>query len=172
MIQGPFCQVSSEPTPLTQVLRNPPAYTPATASISPPSYTDELPAYNSLVSQHTLPPEKSGTNSTPAEDVLHFLDHSTDTLPSLSLRYGVPITALKRKNGITADHLLLARRTILIPGEFYNGGVSLSPRPIEGEEEELRKSKLRRFMLATKVSEYVRLCLSQQSSSCRYQVVG
>lgn len=42
----------------------------------------------------------------------------------------------------------------MIPGEHYKGGVSLSPRPIEGEEEELRKSKIRRFMTACKVSEY------------------
>ncbi|MBH1945610.1 hypothetical protein I5L01_15440 [Erythrobacter sp. YJ-T3-07] len=41
-----------------------------------------------------------------------------------------------------------------MPGEFYKGGVSLSPRPVEGEEEELRKGKIRRFMVACKVSEY------------------
>lgn len=85
------------------------------------------------------------------------MDHQNDTLPGLSLRYGVPLAALRRVNGITSDHLLLARRTILIPGEFYKGGVSLSPRPVEGEEEEMRKGKVRRFMVATKVSEYVAL---------------
>jgi hypothetical protein len=51
------------------------------------------------------------------------------------------------------DHLLAARRTVLIPGEFYKGGVSLSPRPLEGEEEEMKKTKLRKFMVACKVSE-------------------
>jgi hypothetical protein len=66
----------------------------------------------------------------------------------------VPITALKRANNITSDYLLLARRTILIPGEFYKAGVSLSPRPIEGEEEERRKAIVRRWMVACKVSEY------------------
>ena len=76
-------------------------------------------------------------------------------MASLSLRYGVPIEALRRSNGITSDHLLLARKTILIPGEFYTGGVSLSPRPIEGEEEERRKAILRKFQVMTKVSEYV-----------------
>jgi hypothetical protein len=52
-----------------------------------------------------------------------------------------------------ADHLLAARKTVLIPGEFYKGGVSLSPQPLEGEEEELKKSKLRKFMVKCKVSE-------------------
>lgn len=42
----------------------------------------------------------------------------------------------------------------MIPGEFYKGGVSLSPRPIEGEEEERRKGIVRRWMVACKVAEY------------------
>jgi hypothetical protein len=50
--------------------------------------------------------------------------------------------------------LLAARRTVLIPGEFYKGGVSLSPRPLEGEEEEIKKTKLRKFMVRCKVAEY------------------
>lgn len=90
----------------------------------------------------------------PAEDVLHFLNHNHDTISSLSLRYGVPAGVLRRANNITSDHLLLGRKTVIIPGEFYKGGVSLSPRPVEGEEEELRKGKIRRFMVACKVSEY------------------
>jgi hypothetical protein len=56
---------------------------------------------------------------------------------------------------LNSDHLLLARRTIIIPGEFYKGGVSLSPRPIEGEDEERRKAIVRKWMVACKVSEYV-----------------
>jgi hypothetical protein len=54
---------------------------------------------------------------------------------------------------------LLARRTVLIPGEYYKGGVSLSPRPVEGEEEEARKGKIRRWMVACKVAEWVFLFL-------------
>jgi hypothetical protein len=50
---------------------------------------------------------------------------------------------------------LLARRTVVIPGEYYKGGVSLSPRPVEGEEEEARKGKIRRWMVACKVAEWV-----------------
>lgn len=90
----------------------------------------------------------------PAEDVLHFLNHNHDTVTSLSLRYNVPAGVLRRANNVTSDHLLLGRKTVVIPGEYYKGGVSLSPRPIEGEEEELRKGKIRRFMVACKVSEY------------------
>lgn len=88
------------------------------------------------------------------DDTLHFLDHEHDTVQSLSIRYGVPPAALRRRNNLTSDHLLVGRKTILIPGEFYKGGVSLSPRPVEGEEEELRKGKIRRFMTACKVSDY------------------
>lgn len=89
----------------------------------------------------------------PAEDVLHFLDPFHDTISSLSLRYGVPQDALRNKNGLFADNLLAARRTILIPGEYYKGGISLSPRPIDGEDEEIRKAKVRRWMVACKVAE-------------------
>ncbi len=100
-----------------------------------------------------------------AEDTLHFLDHNHDSIASLSLRYGVPQDALRRTNNVTSDHLLLARRTLLIPGEFYKGGISLSPRPVEGEEEELRKNKIRRFMTSCKVANYdiAQLYLEQAS---------
>jgi hypothetical protein len=47
----------------------------------------------------------------------------------------------------------MGRRTVLIPGEFYKSGVSLSPRPVEGEEEEARRVKIRKWMVACKVSE-------------------
>jgi hypothetical protein len=90
-----------------------------------------------------------------APDVLHFVNPVHDSIGSLSLRYGVPAAALRRTNGIFTDHLLPARKTVLIPGEYYKGGVSLSPRPIEGEDEEARKSKIRRWMVACKVPEYV-----------------
>lgn len=89
-----------------------------------------------------------------APDILHFLDHRHDSISSLSLRYGVPASVLRRSNNINSDHLLLGRRTVLIPGEYYKGGVSLSPRPVEGEEEEMRKGKIRRFMTSCKVSDY------------------
>lgn len=161
MSEGPFCQVSMKPSPLPQGLRDPPTYTPPSQSLSlqpsqdPPAYSDELPSYSSLTNTQSAPAEKSESATQPAEDVLHFLDHKQDTMTSLSFRYGVPITALRKANNITSDHLLLARRTIIIPGEYYKGEVSLSPRPVEGEEEERRKGLVRRWMVACKVSEYV-----------------
>ena len=94
------------------------------------------------------------------EDVLHFVDANNDTIEILSIRYGVPVESLKRKNNLFANHLLAGRRTILIPGEFYRGGVSLSPRPIGGEEEEIKKGKVRKWQVACKVAEYVLSLLS------------
>ena len=113
---------------------------------------DEPPSYSALDSR-TNASEKASPGSDYAEDVLHFLDSAQDTISSLSLRYGVPQEALRKINGLYADHLLAARRTILIPGEYYKGGISLSPRPVEGEEEEIRKAKVRRWMVACKVAE-------------------
>lgn len=147
----PFCQVSVVPSPLPQGLRDPPAYSPPTEQIS----DDEPPPYSA---HNTLQPpaEKSKASFVEeAPDVLHFVDPNNDTISSLSLRYGVPTDALRRTNGLFADHLLAARRTVLIPGEYYKGGVSLSPRPLEGEEEEIRKGKVRKFMVGCKVAEYV-----------------
>ncbi|CZS99859.1 uncharacterized protein RAG0_08148 [Rhynchosporium agropyri] len=154
----PFCQVSTKPSPLPQGLRDPPTYTPPSSiskSQEPPAYTDELPSYSSLTNPQIASSEKGTSHTQPAEDVLHFLDHENDTLTSLSFRYGIPITALRKANKITSDHLLLARRTVVIPGEYYKAGVSLSPRPLEGEEEERRKGIVRRWMVACKVSDVV-----------------
>lgn len=155
----PFCQVSTTRSTLPQGLKEPPAYTSlpssssANISSAPPPYT---PA--SKFNPPTVGDEKAAKAADDAKasapDVLHFLDHQHDTVASLSLRYGVPALALRQANNITSDHLLVGRRTVLIPGEYYKGGVSLSPRPIEGEEEELRKAKIRRFMTTCKVINY------------------
>lgn len=154
-------RVSSGPSSLPQGLRDAPAYSPPSsprpghAALASPLESEEPPAYSAL-NVLTPPKEKDHSSSeSPVQDVLHFLDASQDTILSLSLRYGVPQDALRRKNGLFADHLLAARRTILIPGEFYKGGISLSPKPMESEEEEIRKAKVRRWMVACKVSEYV-----------------
>ncbi|KAF0635582.1 hypothetical protein FPSE5266_00189 [Fusarium pseudograminearum] len=116
------------------------------------------PPYSAASTTHHVDAEKAALAQDDlkedAPDILHFLDHQHDSVSSLSLRYGVPASALRRSNNITSDHLLLGRRTILIPGEYYKGGVSLSPRPIEGEDEEMRKGKIRRFMTSCKVSDY------------------
>lgn len=84
-------------------------------------------------------------------DILHFVE-PTDSVSSVAIRYGVPAAILRRANALFSDHLLTARRTMVIPGEHY-GGASLSPRPPGGEEEEVRKGKIRRLMVRCKVAE-------------------
>ncbi|MCJ1341899.1 hypothetical protein MMC31_000077 [Peltigera leucophlebia] len=158
-ILGPFCQTSNAPTSLPQRRHDPPPYSFSSASeVTPHNSTlsklDELPAYSSLNFQTHTGAEKGAHLKNDAEDVLHFLDPTKDTISSLSLRYNVPPEELRRNNALFADHLLAARRTVLIPGKFYKGGVSLSPRPINGEEDEIKKSKVRRWMVACKVAEY------------------
>jgi hypothetical protein len=145
---------------LPQGLRDPPSYSsisqrgPSRSEIAdaPPAYTTS--AAPAPTDPHDEKASLASADKGVAQDTLHFLDHEHDTITSLALQYKVPVSALRQTNKITSDHLLLGRRTILIPGEFYKGGVSLSPRPIEGEEEELRKSKIRRFMTSCKVSDY------------------
>jgi LysM repeat protein len=85
-------------------------------------------------------------------DVLHFVDPANDSVRSLAIRYGVPASCLRRYNALFSDHLLVARQTIVVPGEYYSGA-SLSPRPPGGEEEEARKGKIRRLMVRCKVAE-------------------
>ncbi|KAL8700733.1 MAG: hypothetical protein Q9224_000830 [Gallowayella concinna] len=153
----PFCQVSSNSSPLPQGLRDPPAYSPS-CSLNPVSPVQDFgpeqpPAYSARNDQQDQL-EKEGQNGVEiADDVLHFLDPTQDTIASLALRYDIPPGALRTKNNLFADHLLAARKTVLIPGEFYKGGISLSPQPIDGEEEEIRKSRIRRWMVTCKVSE-------------------
>ncbi|KAF4548655.1 Hypothetical protein D9617_26g078680 [Elsinoe fawcettii] len=150
----PYCQISSEPSSLPQGLKEPPSYE-ATSKADvlkekkSPLQDDELPAYSAHTPKQTAP-EKGA--DTPAEDVLHFVTPD-DSLQSLSLAYGVPINALRKTNNIFADHLLKGRKTVLIPGEYYKGGVSLSPQPLDDPEEELRKSKIRRWMIACKCAD-------------------
>lgn len=145
----PYCQITTEPSLLPQGLKDPPAYSSIDNNQPPPNDDDEeLPAYSSHAALQA-PPEKQ---QPAAEDVLHFLKKD-DTLSSLSLAYKVPLPALRKANNLYADHLIQGRKTVIIPGEFYKGGVSLSPEPVEGEEEDLRKRKVRRFQVATKVAE-------------------
>jgi hypothetical protein len=167
----PYCQISTTPSTLPQGLKEPPSYATAAASSSTtrrrssssrsPGGSSTPPPPYSASAARAVHDEKSapldgpgGDGGAAAQDALHFLNHDHDTITSLALSYGVPPAALRRANNITSDHLLLGRRTVIIPAEFYKGGVSLSPRPIEGEDEELRKGKIRRFMVSCKVSEY------------------
>lgn len=169
----PYCQVSTAPSPLPQRLKDPPSYTSvsSTGAATAEASTAPPPPYSliAVVKPSEAEDEKAALaadqEKSIADDTLHFLDHEHDSVASLSLRYGVPAAALRHTNNITSDHLLLGRKTILIPGEYYTDGVSLSPRPIEGEDEELRKGKIRRFMTSCKVSDYdVALLYLEQSS--------
>jgi hypothetical protein len=150
----PYCQITTAPSPLPQGLRDPPPY--SISSQAPPAGNDhgehdEPPAYNDHGSSNSIvTDQKTMAESMP--DVLHFLAPN-DTMLSLSLAYGVPIAALRKANNVFADHLVQGRKTVIIPGEYYKGGVSLSPQPIEGEEEEIRRNKVRRWMVACKVAE-------------------
>jgi hypothetical protein len=56
----------------------------------------------------------------------------------------------------------------VIPGEYCHDAVSLSPRPVEGEDEERRKAIVRRWMVACKVSEYVTPCVRMYSIDSSY----
>lgn len=111
---------------------------------------EDLPPYEAGSYTGNASDEKGA--SAPAEDVLHFVAPG-ESMKSLALAYDVPIDALRKTNNIYSDHLVQARKTILIPGEYYKAGVSLSPRPLESEEEEIKKNKVRRWMMACKVAE-------------------
>ncbi|KAF2769358.1 hypothetical protein EJ03DRAFT_272467 [Teratosphaeria nubilosa] len=161
----PYCQITTEPSLLPQGLKDPPAYSSLNEHGIPPPVVDkdgeELPAYSAHDVLETRD-EKARTEQ-PAPDVLHFLTKD-DSMHSLALAYGVPINVLRRANNVFLDHLIQGRRTVVIPGEYYKGGVSLSPRPLEGEEEEIKKGKVRRWMMACKVAEYdVALLYLQQA---------
>ena len=153
---GPFCQTSNAPSHISSDLCDPPAYSSSASLPPPPSISnqpEEPPPYTAVPTLQNAPEKVSSDQ--PTEDVLHFLDRTQDSIQSLALRYGVPQKALRQKNRLWADHLLAARKAILIPGEYYKGGVSLSPRPLESEEEEIRKGKLRAWMVTCKVAECV-----------------
>ncbi len=140
----PYCQTTVGPSALPQGLRDPPPYTPlptSTARPPPPPYYETPISTSRPPSSGQAPDEKSplqkGSNEKKEdeqdipEDTLHFVDPNNDTVSSLSLRYGVPVQALRSANRLGSDHLLAARRTVVIPGAFYKGGVSLSPQPVE-----------------------------------------
>lgn len=138
----PFCQISSEPTALPPTgLRLPPSY----ASTSRTLGEDLPPSYASVSALYV-----NGSSPPATEDVVHFLN-AEDTMPSLSLAYGVPPPVLRAHNKVHSDQLLAARKWVLIPRSHYNGPpLSTPPDP----EEEERKTKLRRWMIATKCAEY------------------
>lgn len=144
----PFCQFSSEPSALPAGgLRLPPSYKEeeGRSRIDPPPAYESLPARQSASGQvpTITPPE--GT-----EDTVHFLSPD-DTLLSVSLAYRVPQHVLRKHNALFSDSLLIARKFVLIPRAYYAGPPLSSP---PDPEEEEKKTKVRRWMVATKCAEY------------------
>ena len=144
----PFCQISTGLSSLpSEGLRLPPSYNQTETSLR--SLRDFPPAYESIASR----PDRSTSHSEPPRDTPDTVHHlSADhTLQSLSLAYNVPVPVLRQHNRITSDSLLSAHKWLLIPSSYYQGpSLSTPPDP----EEEERKNKLRRFMVATKCPEY------------------
>lgn len=141
----PFCQISCGPNPLpANGLRLPPAY--STSSKAATNAQGDLPpAYSSitaLAAAGSQPPE--------SDDVIHYLNPE-DSIASLSLGYQVPVPVLRAHNGVYSDNLLAARKWVLVPASHYQGPPLSSP-PDPDEEE--RKNKLRRWMVATKCPDY------------------
>ncbi|KAM7215704.1 hypothetical protein V8F06_008898, partial [Rhypophila decipiens] len=143
----------------------------------PPPYTTEIVAAETTnPDTKLLPPsydlinadQKNKTSSSSSdqdeenedEPILHFLNHPNDTIQSLSLRYSIPAQTLRSFNRLSSDHLLLARQTILIPRHQPNKShqmkkmKSLSPAPVNSEEEQIRRNKIRRWMVTCKVHDY------------------
>jgi LysM repeat protein len=122
----------------------PPAYSTASKNGGKPG--DDLPpAYSSVPAPSTI-----GSKPPETDDVVHYLDPD-DSISSLSLSYQVPVPVLRAHNGVYSDKLLAARKWVLIPRSHYQG-LPLSTPP-DAEEEE-RKNKLRRWMVATKCPDY------------------
>ncbi|KAL2259967.1 hypothetical protein VTK26DRAFT_6179 [Humicola hyalothermophila] len=124
----------------------------------PPPYTSSSPS--------PFPQRQLGqqTSTKRPEYTVHNLRHPHDTIPSLSLRYGIPPAILRQHNNLTSDHLLAARQTILIPTAHCTRPEPPSPTPDGGSHEEqdqedaarerARKTAIRRWMVACKEPDY------------------
>lgn len=156
----PFCQRSSGPSALPKDgLRLPPSYTtkggnPVSQNSGgrddspPPSYQESSTSSpwqqrRRVLDQTSAPPEET-------EDTVHFVSLE-DSLQSLSIAYGVPTSVLRQYNNVYSDVLITARKWVLIPRSHYDGPPLSNP-PDPDEEE--RKIKVRRWMVATKCPDY------------------
>ncbi|KAK3302129.1 uncharacterized protein B0T15DRAFT_496600 [Chaetomium strumarium] len=192
----PYCQTSRR-SPLRSSIRTvqrpsgeresrpesdpPPYYSAIAPAVSPPPYTPSS-STDSPPQPQPQPDEKK--EPAPASQpgyTIHHLRHpphpDADTIVSLSLRYGIPASVLRRHNNLAADadYLLAARHTLLIPtayitrhrrrppplpgGDQINnggegGGLSVSPYPVEDDAERERKTTIRRWMVACKEADY------------------
>ncbi|KIW34616.1 uncharacterized protein PV07_01386 [Cladophialophora immunda] len=146
----PFCQISSGPSALPREgLRLPPSYTKTAASRGSRRAESPPPSYDDSIAPRRLPEQSAGPPAD-TDDTVHFVG-SEDSLQSLSLAYKVPIPVLRRYNNLYSDQLLAARKWILVPKSHYTGPPLSTPPDAEEEE---RKTKLRRWMIATKCADY------------------
>lgn len=115
-----------------------------------PDYEEDLPEYDQSVrSSHknALENDKCSEDHAYKElGVQHYV-RKQDSIASLSLAYKVEASVIRRANHIFQDNLLQGRSFIVIPGVTK----SLSAAP--GEDEE-RKVKLKKFMVAVKCTDY------------------
>jgi hypothetical protein len=49
---------------------------------------------------------------------------------------------------------LFTRQFVLIPGSHHPSGTSLSPHPLEDEEQQRKRGRVKRFMTTTKCTEW------------------
>ncbi|KAJ3146480.1 hypothetical protein HDU89_006162 [Geranomyces variabilis] len=85
--------------------------------------------------------------SPPGTTIITHYVLETDTLPGLSLKYNVPIDAIRRVNSLFSDATLPARSKLLIPSPSSSSSSSLSPTPPATDE---RKRLVKRFQLVAK----------------------
>ncbi|RMZ76092.1 hypothetical protein DV737_g4986, partial [Chaetothyriales sp. CBS 132003] len=116
----------------------------------PPPYSVAPPRAPAAAPHNTGASVDAGVDGNTSLDVTHHLS-AEDTITSLSLLYGVPAGVLRRHNRLATDGLVAGRKTVGIPRSHYSGQ-ALSRVP-DAEEEE-RKNRLRRWMVATKCAEY------------------
>ncbi|KAJ2906711.1 hypothetical protein MKZ38_000447 [Zalerion maritima] len=97
----------------------------------------------------------------PVEDIIdevknciHHHIHPHETLFSISVLYNLSPSEVRKANSLSPtgidDRLLLARKTVVIPGRTN----SLSATPPGGEEAERRRLGIRRWMMATREPNY------------------
>lgn len=116
----------------------------------PPAYEEEesttvrSTVTTALLSEKPAPQSQFG-------EIIHYVQPG-DTVASLSLHYSVPVDVLRKSNNIFSDHLLAARRTVIIPPGFF-AGTSRNPLPPGGMEEDQKRVKVKRFQVATKCVE-------------------
>ncbi|KAK6332003.1 hypothetical protein TWF718_002541 [Orbilia javanica] len=133
-ILGPFCPIKRRQVDKDtdeEIKLDPPPYAENNFPSSPPPYTADTP--------RTI-------NS--SDSLIHYL-LPNDTVISISFQYSIPSGIIRSHNRVYSDSLLAGRNFILIPRAWYSGP-SLSPNPVQSEEE----NALKRFQIRTKCVEY------------------